>query len=135
VAIQRSFGDKHDVSGIKAHVGGASATSCDAIGASAYATGNNVAFQSSPDLHTAAHEAAHVIQQRHGSSSRAVWASRATSTSNTRTRSPISANPTELNPDNGRNATYDLGHRFKAGGGGAWDTKDARTRARRATSR
>ena len=36
------------------------------MGARAYATGNDVAFQSSPDLHTAAHEAAHVVQQRSG---------------------------------------------------------------------
>jgi hypothetical protein len=257
-AIQRSFGDKHDVSGINAHVGGQAAASCDAIGASAYATGSNVAFQSSPDLHTAAHEAAHVIQQRHGvqlkggvgqqgdvyeqhadavadlvvqgksatglldtmagggaahgSATHAVQrtpkqshfgtftdekyaidgaklhmtlkftpndqvdatkigltqsiraivagnkvavdpnaAARMTpggdridriSNKNTpmygsenlgggqglqdtpQTNNPT-ANPTELNPDNGRNATYDLGHHFKAGGGGAWNTKDA----------
>jgi len=64
--IQRSFGGEHDVSGVKSHVGGAAAASCDAIGASAYATGSDVAFRSAPDLHTAAHEAAHVVQQRHG---------------------------------------------------------------------
>ncbi len=64
--IQNSFGADHDVSGIRAHVGGAAATASDAIGASAYATGNDVAFRSTPDLHTAAHEAAHVIQQRQG---------------------------------------------------------------------
>lgn len=34
------------------------------MGAEAYATGNDVAFRASPDLHTAAHEAAHVVQQR-----------------------------------------------------------------------
>lgn len=44
---------------------------------------------------------------------------------NTPQTNNTTANPTELNPDNGRNATYDLGHRFKAGGGGTWDTKDA----------
>mgnify|MGYP002064701929 CR=1 FL=1 len=32
------------------------------MGAKAYATGNHVAFQQQPDLHTAAHEAAHVVQ-------------------------------------------------------------------------
>ena len=63
--IQASFG-AHDVSGIRAHVGGTSAKAASAIGADAYATGNNVAFRSSPDLHTAAHEAAHVVQQRAG---------------------------------------------------------------------
>lgn len=63
--IQSSFGD-HDVSGIRAHVGGEAAAASDAIGASAYATGHDVAFKSAPDLHTAAHEAAHVIQQQQG---------------------------------------------------------------------
>ena len=57
---------RHDVSGIQAHVGGPAATASDAIGASAYATGSQVAFRESPDLHTAAHEAAHVVQQRGG---------------------------------------------------------------------
>ncbi len=33
-------------------------------GAEAYASGNDVAFKSNPDLHTVAHEAAHVVQQR-----------------------------------------------------------------------
>jgi len=64
-AIQRSFGN-HDVSGIEAHVGGPAAKAADAIGASAYATGHHVAFKQAPDLHTAAHEAAHVVQQRGG---------------------------------------------------------------------
>jgi hypothetical protein len=36
------------------------------MGAEAYATGNHTAFRSQPDLHTAAHEAAHVVQQRAG---------------------------------------------------------------------
>src|SRR4051812_11285699 len=57
--IQQLFG-RHDVSGINAHVGGAAATASRAIGAEAYATGHNVAFASTPSLHTAAHEAAHV---------------------------------------------------------------------------
>ena len=64
-AIQTSFGS-HDVSGVQAHVDGASAKANEKIGASAYATGNDVAFKSAPDLHTAAHEAAHVVQQRAG---------------------------------------------------------------------
>ncbi len=63
--IQRAFGD-YDVSNINAHVGGAAASASEAIGAKAYATGNHVAFRSTPDLHTAAHEAAHVVQQRDG---------------------------------------------------------------------
>ncbi len=64
--IQRSFGADHDVSGVQAHVGGAAAEASASMGASAYATGNHVAFGGSPDLHTAAHEAAHVVQQAHG---------------------------------------------------------------------
>ncbi|HVV87774.1 MAG TPA: DUF4157 domain-containing protein, partial [Kofleriaceae bacterium] len=65
-AIQRSFGARHDVGGIGAFVGGDAATAATSIGAEAYATGNKVAFRASPDLHTAAHEAAHVVQQRAG---------------------------------------------------------------------
>jgi hypothetical protein len=63
--IQRLFG-RHDVSGIEAHVGGPAAAASRAIGAEAYATGHHVAFASTPGLHTAAHEAAHVVQQRGG---------------------------------------------------------------------
>jgi len=64
--IQNAFGPDHDVSGIKAHVGGAAGEATAQIGALAYATGNNVAFAGEPDVHTAAHEAAHVVQQRGG---------------------------------------------------------------------
>jgi hypothetical protein len=63
--IRSSFG-RHDVGPIEAHVGGAAADAAGDIGADAYATGNKVAFASAPDLHTAAHEAAHVVQQRGG---------------------------------------------------------------------
>lgn len=63
--IQALFG-RHDVSGIHAHVGGPAAEASQQIGASAYATGSSVAFREAPDLHTAAHEAAHVVQQRGG---------------------------------------------------------------------
>jgi hypothetical protein len=63
--IQASFG-VHDVSGIDAHVGGDAATAANEIGADAYAMGDGVAFATAPDLHTAAHEAAHVVQQRAG---------------------------------------------------------------------
>jgi len=61
--IQSSFGASHDVSKIQAHVGGDSAGE---MGAKAYATGNHVVFDRAPDLHTAAHEAAHVVQQARG---------------------------------------------------------------------
>ena len=63
--IQSLFGP-HDVSKVQAHVGGAAAEGAAAMGARAFATGDHVAFASAPDLHTAAHEAAHVVQQRRG---------------------------------------------------------------------
>jgi hypothetical protein len=63
--IQESFG-KHDVSGVEAHIGGPAAEASKAIGAEAYTTGDQVAFSEQPSLHTAAHEAAHVVQQRSG---------------------------------------------------------------------
>jgi len=64
--IQQAFGPGHDVSGIKAHVGGDATAACEDMGASAFASGDHVAFAGAPDLHTAAHEAAHVVQQRAG---------------------------------------------------------------------
>lgn len=64
--IQRAFGPAHDLSGVRAHVGGAAAQAADAIGAHAYATGSDIAFAAEPDLFLAAHEAAHVVQQRQG---------------------------------------------------------------------
>ena len=64
-AIQQSFG-RHDVGSISAHVGGRAGEAAEAMGAEAYATGSSVAFRKSPDLHTTAHEAAHVVQQRAG---------------------------------------------------------------------
>jgi hypothetical protein len=63
--IQDSFG-RHDVTQVRAHVGGDAAAAAEAIGAEAYATGDRVAFASAPTLHTAAHEAAHTVQQRGG---------------------------------------------------------------------
>ncbi len=64
-AIQQSFG-KHDVSGVQAHTGQAAEQASQAMGAEAYATGDHVAFAGAPDMHTVAHEAAHVVQQRAG---------------------------------------------------------------------
>jgi hypothetical protein len=64
-AIQKSFG-KHDVSGVQAYSGGAAAKAAEGMGAEAFATGNKVAFKGGTDVHTAAHEAAHVVQQRQG---------------------------------------------------------------------
>ncbi len=63
--IQRAFG-RHDVSSVRVAIGGPGANAARALGAAAYAAGDRVAFATTPDLHTAAHEAAHVIQQRAG---------------------------------------------------------------------
>jgi hypothetical protein len=63
--IQAAFG-KHDISHIQAHTGAQAEGASRAMGAEAYATGNQVAFAGTPDLHTAAHEAAHVVQQQQG---------------------------------------------------------------------
>lgn len=43
-----------------------SSTTADALGAEAYATQEAIAFREAPDLHLAAHEAAHIVQQRAG---------------------------------------------------------------------
>jgi hypothetical protein len=65
-AIQRLFG-RHSIDGVRAHTSASAADACESMGANAYATGQDVAFKSSsPDLHTTAHEAAHVVQQRGG---------------------------------------------------------------------
>jgi hypothetical protein len=63
--IQRSFG-RHDVGGIRAYTGAAATEAAFAMGASAFAWGDKVGFAGKPGLRTAAHEAAHVVQQRAG---------------------------------------------------------------------
>ncbi len=63
--IQRAFG-KHDISNVRVQIGGAAARAAEQLGAMAFATGSSIAFANTPDLHTAAHEAAHVVQQRRG---------------------------------------------------------------------
>jgi hypothetical protein len=60
--IQRLFG-RHDLSSVRAHI---DERSTGALDSHAFATGEDVVFAGPPDLHTAAHEAAHVIQQRGG---------------------------------------------------------------------
>lgn len=67
-AIQRAFG-RHDARGISALVGGRAREVTGALHAEAYAAGETVGFRTPPTLHTAAHEAAHVVQQRAGVSS------------------------------------------------------------------
>lgn len=63
--IQRSFG-RHSVGHVIAHTGPEARQGATAMGATAFATGNHVAFAGTPDLRTAAHEAAHVVQQQAG---------------------------------------------------------------------
>jgi len=63
--IQTSFGH-HDVGNVQQYTDANANAASKAMGAKAYATGNAVAFAGAPDLHTAAHEAAHVVQQRGG---------------------------------------------------------------------
>jgi len=64
--IQRAFG-RHDVSDVRAVTGGTAAAATQELGARAYATGGTVVLgPQGQDLHTVAHEAAHVIQQRGG---------------------------------------------------------------------
>ncbi|HEX4455131.1 MAG TPA: DUF4157 domain-containing protein [Kofleriaceae bacterium] len=64
--IQASFG-KHDISGTRAYIGGAAGAAARKLGARAFARGDAIAFaDGAVDLFTAAHEAAHVVQQRAG---------------------------------------------------------------------
>jgi hypothetical protein len=63
--IQRGFGH-HDIGNVRAHTGSHAAAAARALGARAFTFGDRVAFDGAPDLHTAAHEAAHVVQQRAG---------------------------------------------------------------------
>jgi len=63
--IQQAFGG-YDISNVTAHTDGAASQGAAAMGADAYATGSSIAFKGAPDLHTAAHEAAHVVQQEAG---------------------------------------------------------------------
>src|SRR6266496_2427405 len=63
--VQRSFG-RHDISHIRAHTGSEAATKAWAIGADAFAQGQDVTFLRPPSLQTSAHEAAHVLQQQAG---------------------------------------------------------------------
>jgi len=63
--IQRAFGH-HDVSAVQSHTGTEAAASARAMGADAYATGNHIVLGGRADLHTVAHEAAHIVQQRGG---------------------------------------------------------------------
>lgn len=64
--IQQSFGPRHDLSTVHAHLDNAATESTSSMEALAYTRGEHVAFGTPPDLRLAAHEAAHVVQQRAG---------------------------------------------------------------------
>ena len=63
--IQASFG-RHPLGHVKAHIGPEAAKASRAMNALAFATGDHVVFGGTPDLRTAAHEAAHIVQQGAG---------------------------------------------------------------------
>lgn len=63
--IQQSFGE-HNVTGVVTHTDEKAEHAARELGATAFTIGNHVAFAGKPSLHTAAHEATHVIQQRGG---------------------------------------------------------------------
>ncbi|WP_428265827.1 EndoU domain-containing protein [Haliangium sp.] len=60
--IQAAFGH-HDISHARAHFDSAAPQRLDT---DAYAYGSDIVFRRTPDLYTAAHEAAHVVQQSRG---------------------------------------------------------------------
>jgi hypothetical protein len=62
--MRAAFG-RRDVTSATAYGGGEAQRASQAMGAAAYTTGNQVGFKSQ-DLHTAAHEAAHAMQQNKG---------------------------------------------------------------------
>jgi len=65
--ISQAFGPGHDMRGVRAQVGGVGAAATQAMGAQAYATrGDRIAFAATPGLRVAAHEAAHLVQQKGG---------------------------------------------------------------------
>lgn len=63
--LQAAFGH-HDLSGIQAYTGSTAQQAATDIDAEAFAYGTSVAFGTTPDLHLAAEEATHVLQQSAG---------------------------------------------------------------------
>lgn len=63
--LQSAF-HPHDLSNVRAFIGGPAQAAADALNAMAYTVGNRIAFATPPSLQLAAHEATHVIQQRDG---------------------------------------------------------------------
>jgi hypothetical protein len=51
---------------VRAQIDGPAEATTTLLNAEAYASGSRIAFGKAPDLHTAAHETAHIIQQRGG---------------------------------------------------------------------
>lgn len=66
--IQEAFG-AHDVTSMRAGVGKQASGLAKSVGAEAVAGKNRAVFDQAPSLHTAAHEAAHIVQQRQGRTS------------------------------------------------------------------
>lgn len=64
--IQRSFGAKHNISNIRYHEGPVASQSARQMNAKAYSTAGHVVSDGPISKHTAAHEAAHVVQQQAG---------------------------------------------------------------------
>jgi hypothetical protein len=62
--LEASLG--RDLSSVRAHVGGDAEASARAMGAEAYARGDDIALPERASLHTVAHEVTHVLQQRSG---------------------------------------------------------------------
>ena len=63
--IQAAFG-RHDVSHVRANVGGQAHAAARRMGALAFTSGDRIGFRETPDLRLAAHEAAHTVQQHAG---------------------------------------------------------------------
>ncbi|HEX5867895.1 MAG TPA: DUF4157 domain-containing protein, partial [Beijerinckiaceae bacterium] len=63
--IQAAFG-RHDVSHVRANIGGPAQAAARRMGALAFTSGDRIGFREAPDLHLAAHEAAHTVQQHAG---------------------------------------------------------------------
>lgn len=63
--IQRSFAP-HDITAIRAYSDKPAKNANEEMGSLAYTMGTSIAFKQPPDLYTAAHEAAHVVQQQAG---------------------------------------------------------------------
>lgn len=68
--IQAAFGPAHDLSDVRAHTDSAARQAAGDLSANAFAFGRQIAFREEPSLRLAAHEAAHVVQQRAGYGSR-----------------------------------------------------------------